>query len=247
MTGGLTIFKFKKLYPSKMKCLLAVLLLCISCHSVVSKNSLANKNVTRTSRRLSGSPKTSSTTSTTVPSFTVEDFSRYVDSKGDSETVVLDISEVTESAANFSNDSLIEYYDDYYYADDANEINTSQRPNDKNSSTANDGDRSNKNVEREAHVVHDGNYAYYRPSPDEWHPVAPPPPVLAPAPVILPHQVHHHPPPIVIHPAPPTTTEDSHILHYTINYQVSNSNFQRMFLFESHNLRLTSSSETGRA
>ena len=197
-----------------MKCLLLVLLLCVSCHSVVSGKSSGNKTATRTSRRLSASKKTSTTT---VPSFTVEDFSRYVDSKGDSETVVLDISEVTESTASSANDSSIEYYDDYYYADDTNEINTSQRPNDKNVSTT---DRSNKNVEREAHG-HDGNYAYYTPNYNEWHPVAPPLPVLAPLPVIVPRPVHHHPPPIIVHPAPPTTTEDSHILHYTINYQVN--------------------------
>ena len=162
----------------------------------------------------------------------MEDFSRYVDSKGEKETIVMDISEAVTQT--YLNDSLIDYYDDeYYYTDNVNEVNTSQRPNDKseNNKTAIDSSSqrpkeksgSRKNVERDAYVP-EGNYAYYTPAKHpsgDWHPVPAPPHVVTPHPILLTHPSQRLPPPIIVHPAP-TTTEDStsHILHYTINYQV---------------------------
>ena len=50
------------------------------------------------------------TTTTSSPSFTVEDFSRYIDSKSQSETEVLDISEVTQGLVKFDVQILIAAY-----------------------------------------------------------------------------------------------------------------------------------------
>jgi hypothetical protein len=90
-------------------CSVFLILVCLlSCQSAEAQK---NKNATeRASRRLNSSTKGKRTTTTTsppatasastttsAPSFTVEDFSRYVDDAVDRETVVLDISEVTSS------------------------------------------------------------------------------------------------------------------------------------------------------
>ena len=138
---------------------------------------------------------------------------------------------MTNSKKNQTSDILLEYYDDYN-TDNVNQVNTSQRPDNKNAVKTATGNStlpktaalkktSNKNVEREA-LIADGNYAYYTPKhhyQGEWSPVDPVHHPFTPHPVLLPHPT---PPPIIIHP-PPTTTEDStgHILHYTINYHVN--------------------------
>jgi len=214
-----------------MKWALAVFFIYLICHNVsVSASKTTDKSVSRKSTYTSTLSPTS--TKTAIPNFTIEDFSRYVDSKGEKDTIVMDISEAVTQT--YLNDTLIDYYDDnYYYTDNVNEVNTSQRPNDKTESnkTAVDSSSqrpkeksgSHKNVERDAYVP-EGNYAYYSPAKHpsgDWHPVPPPPHVVTPHPILLTQPSQRLPPPIIVHPAP-TTTEDStsNILHYTINYQV---------------------------
>ena len=191
-----------------------------------------SKNVTsKASRRLNSSEKrttispTTTTTTLAVPSFTVEDFSRYVESV--SEPIVVDISEVNSpkfpgQEVTSSKNVKPDVTSSKYFRPEV----TSSKNNKTSANFSNDDAadaKTSRNVERDA-----GNYAYYNhhhehdhhPHDDhhhhgQWHPVQP---------VIVPHQPlpQHIHPALVVHPATPTTTtEASNVFHYTIKYEVT--------------------------